>query len=68
MKEREQLIESFYDILISSDAKTLDDFDKDKIKSFFMMQMLLIHILTEKDIGPTSAEYCKRRSVVHAKK
>lgn len=35
--EREELIESIYDIVTSSDAKTLEDFDKAKIKSIISM-------------------------------
>lgn len=38
MKEREELIESVYDIFSSSNAKTLDDLDKKKIKSLLSMQ------------------------------
>lgn len=37
-KEREELVESVYDIIISSNAKTLDDLDKNKIRSLFLMQ------------------------------
>lgn len=37
-KEREELVESVYDIIISSNAKTLDDLDKKKIRSLFLMQ------------------------------
>lgn len=37
-QEREELIESIYDIIISSNAKTLDDLDKKKIKSLLSMQ------------------------------
>ncbi|MDO4295925.1 MAG: DUF2974 domain-containing protein [bacterium] len=35
--EREELIENIYDIITSSDAKTLEDFDKTKIKSLISM-------------------------------
>jgi len=35
--EREELIENIYDIVTSSDAKTLEDFDKAKIKSIISM-------------------------------
>lgn len=37
-KEREELVESVYDIIISSQAKTLDDLDKNKLRSLFLMQ------------------------------
>lgn len=37
-KEREELVENIYDILSSSNAKTIDDIDKTKIKSLFSMQ------------------------------
>lgn len=37
-KEREEFVESAYDIIISSNAKTLDDLDKKKIRSLFLMQ------------------------------
>lgn len=36
-EEREQFITSFYDILIASEAKTIDDIDKNKLRSLFMM-------------------------------
>lgn len=36
--EREQFIESVFDLLGSSNAKTLEDLDKGKIKSIFSMQ------------------------------
>lgn len=37
-KEREELVDSIYDIVISSDAKTLEDLDRKKIKALFSMQ------------------------------
>lgn len=37
-KEREELITMFYDMLTSSHARTIDDLDKSKIKSFLSMQ------------------------------
>lgn len=37
-KEREELIDMFYNMLTSSHAKTIDDLDKAKIKSFLSMQ------------------------------
>ena len=37
VEEREELIENIYDIVTSSDAKTLEDFDKTKIKSIISM-------------------------------
>ena len=37
-KEREELVDSIYDILSSSNAKTLDDLDNSKIKSLISMQ------------------------------
>ncbi len=36
-KEREELVENVYDILVSSNAKTIDDIDKAKLKSFLCM-------------------------------
>lgn len=36
-KEREELVENVYDIIVSSNAKTIDDIDKAKIKSFLSM-------------------------------
>lgn len=38
VKEREELVENVYDIFSSSNAKTLDDLDKSKIRSLFSMQ------------------------------
>ena len=35
--EREELVENVYDIIVSSNAKTIDDIDKAKIKSFLSM-------------------------------
>ena len=37
-QEREEFIENVYDIVISSNAKTLEDLDKKKIRSLFLMQ------------------------------
>ena len=37
-QEREELIDNIYDIVSSSNAKTLDDFDKNKIQSLLSMQ------------------------------
>ena len=37
-KEREELIDMSYNMLTSSHAKTIDDLDKAKIKSFLSMQ------------------------------
>nr|WP_317379401.1 Mbeg1-like protein [uncultured Faecalimonas sp.] len=37
VEEREELIENIYDIVTSSDARTLEDFDKTKIKSIISM-------------------------------
>lgn len=37
-KEREEFVENIYEILISSNAKTINDLDKAKIKSFLSMQ------------------------------
>lgn len=36
-QEREEFVENIYDIIISSNAKTLDDLDKKKLKSIFLM-------------------------------
>lgn len=36
-QEREALVENVYDIIISSNAKTLEDLDKKKLKSLFLM-------------------------------
>lgn len=36
-EEREELVETIYDILVSSNAKTIDDLDKAKVKSFLSM-------------------------------
>ncbi len=38
VEEREEFVENVYDILASSDAKTINDLDKTKIKSFLSMQ------------------------------
>lgn len=38
VKEREELVENVYDIFSSSNAKTLDDLDKSKIRALFSMQ------------------------------
>lgn len=37
MEEREELVENLYNIITSSDAKTLEDFDKTKLRSFISM-------------------------------
>lgn len=37
VEEREELIENIYEIVTSSEAKTLEDFDKAKIKSLISM-------------------------------
>ncbi len=36
-KEREEVVESLYDIILSSNAKTLDDLDNNKVKSLLSM-------------------------------
>lgn len=36
-QEREEFVENVYDIIISSNAKTLEDLDKKKLKSLFLM-------------------------------
>jgi hypothetical protein len=36
-QEREEFVENVYDIIIASNAKTLDDLDKKKLKSLFLM-------------------------------
>lgn len=36
-QEREEFVENIYDIIISSNAKTLDELDKKKLKSIFLM-------------------------------
>lgn len=38
VEEREEFVENIYDILVSSNAKTINDLDKTKIKSFLSMQ------------------------------
>lgn len=37
VEEREELIDNIYEIVTSSDAKTLEDLDKTKIKSILSM-------------------------------
>lgn len=46
--EREELITMFYDMLTSSHAKTIDDLDKAKIKSFLAMQKTFHKMETKK--------------------
>jgi hypothetical protein len=36
-QEREEFVENVYDIIIASNAKTLEDLDKNKLKSLFLM-------------------------------
>ena len=38
MEEREELVDNIYDILTSSNARTLNDLDRQKLKAFLMMQ------------------------------
>ena len=38
VEEREELVDNIYDILTSSNARTLNDLDRQKLKAFLMMQ------------------------------
>ena len=46
--DRENFVENVFDLLESSNAKTLEDLDRDKLKTFISMQKTFMEMGNEK--------------------